>query len=119
MRLKPEIYRRYTIMNYRYMRIVVFFDLPTTSSEDLREYNRFRKYLIKSGFIMMQESVYTKIVLNNTVGDAVKAGIRKNKAKKGLIQMLTVTEKQFEKMEYVCGNKKSDVIDSDEKLVIL
>ena len=75
-------------------------------------------YLLYIPFLIFS-FVYTKIVLNNTVGDAVKAGIRKNKAKKGLVQMLTVTEKQFEKMEYVCGNKKSDVIDSDEKLVIL
>lgn len=39
------------------MRVIVFFDLPVTSVTERREYARFRKYLIKSGFLMMQESV--------------------------------------------------------------
>ena len=101
------------------MRLIVFFDLPTVTSEDVREYNRFRKYLIKSGFVMMQESIYTKIVLNNTVSEMLKSGIRKNKPKKGLVQILVVTEKQFQKIEYVCGERQSTVIDSDDRLVIL
>lgn len=101
------------------MRLIVFFDLPMVTSEDVREYNRFRKYLIKSGFVMMQESIYTKIVLNNTVSEALKSSIRKNKPKKGLVQILVVTEKQFQKIEYVCGERQSTVIDSDDRLVIL
>ena len=43
-------------MTYRYMRVIVMFDLPVTTSENIREYTRFRKYLLKSGFIMMQQS---------------------------------------------------------------
>ena len=46
------------------MRIIVFFDLPTTSAIDLKNYRNFRKFLIKEGFMMMQESVYTKITKN-------------------------------------------------------
>ena len=38
-------------MSYRYMRILVFFDLPTKTSKERNEYTRFRKYLIKSGFL--------------------------------------------------------------------
>ena len=38
-------------MSYRYMRILVFFDLPVTTAEDRRVYQSFRKYLIKNGFI--------------------------------------------------------------------
>ena len=44
------------------MRIIVFFDLPTETNEDKRAYRHFRKALIKDGFIMMQESVYTKLL---------------------------------------------------------
>ena len=54
-------------MSYRFMRMLIFFDLPVETPQQKREYTKFRKYLIKSGFMMMQESVYCKIVLNQTV----------------------------------------------------
>lgn len=101
------------------MRIIVFFDLPVVTNENKREYIRFRKYLIKSGFIMMQESVYCKMVLNQTAVTTMVNSIRKNKPEQGLVQILTITEKQFSKMEYITGECKSDVLQSDERLVIL
>ena len=51
------------------MRVIVFFDLPTQTLEDKREYRKFRKFLIKKGFLMMQESVYCRLVLNQTVAN--------------------------------------------------
>lgn len=66
-------------MTYRYMRVIVMFDLPVTTSENIREYTRFRKYLLKSGFIMMQQSVYSKLALNASIGDSILNGLRKNK----------------------------------------
>lgn len=106
-------------MSYRYMRILVMFDLPTLTANDKKEYIRFRKYLIKSGFLMLQESVYCKLTLNTTVADAVVNNVRNNKPADGLVQMLTVTEKQFSKMEIVVGTVRSTVLDTDERLVIL
>ena len=44
-------------MSYRFMRVFVFFDLPVAGLENRRNYTKFRKFLIKNGFIMMQESV--------------------------------------------------------------
>ncbi len=106
-------------MSYRFMRIIVFFDLPTETAADRREYRTFRKLLIKNGFVMMQESVYCRMVLNGSVQKSVFDVIRKNKPKKGIVQMLTVTEKQFASMAYITGVSKTDVIDTDERLVIL
>lgn len=45
--------------------------------------------------------------------------VKNNKPKDGLVQLLVVTEKQFAKMEYICGERTSSIIDSDDKLVIL
>lgn len=45
------------------MRVMVFFDLPTETPADRREYGRFRRFLVKSGFLMLQESVYCKLAL--------------------------------------------------------
>ncbi len=38
------------------MRVVVFFDLPTETAEERRDYRRFRAALLKNGFFMMQEN---------------------------------------------------------------
>lgn len=106
-------------MSYRFMRMFIFFDLPVITTENRRNYARFRKFLIKNGFIMMQESVYCKMVINQTASNTVMSNIKSNKPPDGLVQMLNVTEKQFEKMEFITGSFKSDIVDSDERLVIL
>ena len=46
------------------MRMIVFFDLPTETALDRRNYRRFRKLLTQNGFLMLQESVYCKLLLN-------------------------------------------------------
>ncbi|MDD6260364.1 MAG: CRISPR-associated endonuclease Cas2 [Clostridiales bacterium] len=101
------------------MRMIVFFDLPTESEADRREYRKFRRMLVKNGFIMMQESVYCRMVLNATVQKSVTDVIRREKPPEGIVQLLTVTEKQFAGMTYITGSYKTDVLDSDERVVIL
>lgn len=106
-------------MSYGYMRIMVLFDLPVFTEKQRKEYREFRKYLLKAGFFMLQESVYCKLVQNSGIADIVQENIRKNKPGEGLVQVLRVTEKQYSKMEYIVGENTSNVLDSDEKLVIL
>ena len=106
-------------MSYRYMRILVMFDLPVATESDRREYRLFRKYLIKNGFLMLQESIYCKIAQNSTVADGLIEKIRKNKPPQGLVQVLKITEKQYSRMEYIVGESKSEVLDNDERLIIL
>lgn len=101
------------------MRIFVFFDLPMDSLEEKREYRKFRKALIKNGFIMMQESVYCKLMTTPSVENSVKNMIQMNKPSKGVVQTLVVTEKQFVRMEYVVGENKSDIIDNEDRVIIL
>lgn len=101
------------------MRIIVFFDLPTETLENRREYSRFRKFLIKSGFMMMQESVYCKLALNQTVVSSITESLRRNKPTQGLVQLLVITEKQFSKMEFITGTSTGDIITSDERFIEL
>lgn len=101
------------------MRILVMFDLPVITSAERKEYAKFRKYLIKSGFLMMQESVYCKLSPNSTLADAAIENVRKNKPEKGLVQVLKVTEKQYAKMEYIVGEGRTEVLSSDDRLVVL
>jgi len=106
-------------MSFRYMRVIVMFDLPVGTSAERREYSVFRKYLIKSGFCMMQESIYCKMAVNSTMADTIVNNIRKNKPKYGLVQVLRITEKQFASMEFIVGQSKMDVLDTTERIVIL
>lgn len=101
------------------MRVIVMFDLPVVTSQERRDYTQFRKFLLKSGFLMMQESIYCKLVQNSTAADSITENIRKNKPSKGLVQVMKVTEKQYSKIEYIVGENQSEVLDSDERLIIL
>ena len=106
-------------MSYRFMRVMVFFDLPVETRPQRREYARFRRFLVKTGFLMMQESVYCKLAQNSTMADAIVENIRKNKPADGLVQVLKITEKQFGKMEFIVGTKKREILDTDERVVII
>lgn len=106
-------------MSFRFMRILVFFDLPTETTENLKEYRKFRKYLITNGFMMLQESVYIKMVLNSTSGKLIIKSLEVNKPSDGSVIILQVTENQFQNMVYLLGNKNEKYIDSTERIVIL
>ena len=101
------------------MRVLVFFDLPVVTGEQRREYTKFRKFLLKSGFLMLQESVYCKLALNGTAVNGIVDNVHKNSPPEWLVQLLTVTEKQYSKMDFIVGEIKSEVLNSDERLVIL
>ena len=106
-------------MSFRYMRILVFFDLPMETAKDKRMYSKFRKFLVNEGFIMMQKSVYTKLALNNSIVNSIKDKININKPSKGIVQLLVITEKQFSGIEYITGKKDSNVLDNTERMIIL
>ncbi len=101
------------------MRVIVFFDLPTVTASDKRNYRKFRKFLIKDGFMMIQESVYAKLALNSTQVSQIINEVKKSRPESGCVQILSVTEKQFSKMEFISGKCNSNVVDTDERLLIL
>ena len=70
------------------MRVMVMFDLPTETAADRRAYRKFRKGLIRHGFMMLQESIYVKLALNATVQNSVMEAVRRMKPERGNIQML-------------------------------
>jgi len=101
------------------MRTIVFFDLPNIYAKDKRNYLKFRKYLINEGFIMMQESVYSKIILNSQQSELLTERLKKNAPKKGLIQVLTITEKQYSEIEYIIGESNTKIVNSEDRLIVL
>lgn len=103
----------------RYMRVIVFFDLPSVTKADKKEYLNFRKFLINAGFQMMQESVYIKLTLNTTSADVVIKQIKSNKPKRGLVQAMIITEKQYSRIENIVGEVEKEVLDTGDRLVVI
>ena len=102
------------------MRLLVFFDLPVETATQRRNYRLFRKHLVKEGYLMLQESVYAKLVTNDGAAGAAVMRLRKHRPPEGLVQVLKVTEKQFATMDYIVGNRRAyDEVDTMEEFVIL
>lgn len=95
------------------------FDLPTLTVAEQRDYRQFRRFLIKNGFIMMQESIYTKLVINPIVAKQYRKLVAKAVPQKGLVQMLTITEKQFSDMELLLDSVQTKYLDNDDRFIIL
>lgn len=104
-------------MNSRFMRMVIFFDLPTTTHKSLVEYQHFRKFLIKNGFIMLQESIYSKLVINRSSLMLIKKKVKDNLPTSGNIQLLEITEKQFASIEYLRGEAQKKIVCSEERVI--
>lgn len=49
----------------RFMRMLVFFDLPVQTKKQRREATAFRNFLIKDGYHMLQYSVYARVCNGN------------------------------------------------------
>ena len=101
------------------MRTIIFFDLPNVYTNDKRNYTKFRRFLINEGFIMMQESVYSKLMMNSQQIQLLIQRIKRNAPKKGIIQVLNVTENQYAQIEYIIGSNNTKILDNEERLVII
>ncbi|MFR8248907.1 MAG: CRISPR-associated endonuclease Cas2 [Lachnospiraceae bacterium] len=101
------------------MRVMVFFDLPVITSANRKDYRDFHTYLIKSGFLMMQESVYCKLAQNSTMAESIIENIKKNKPADGLVQVLEDNRKAIWENGIYRWYEKSEILDSDERVVII
>ena len=102
------------------MRLVLFFDLPVATAKQRKGYRIFRKFLLKDGFLPLQESVYAKLVVNDAAAGSAIARVRKNRPPEGLVQILRVTESQFATMDYIMGDRPAyEEVDTMEELLIL
>ena len=103
----------------RYMRVLLFFDLPVETETQRRNYRLFRKHLIKDGFIMLQNSVYAKMALNSSAAKMIRDRVDRVKPPVGIIQILIVTENQFASMEYILGQSDTTIVNSTDRLISL
>ncbi len=88
----------------RAMRLIVFFDLPTRSKLDRKNYSRFRKVLINHGFCMLQFSVYVRITRNHDDLEKYVHIVENNRPQKGDVRCLKITEKQYAGIKLIIGS---------------
>jgi CRISPR-associated protein Cas2 len=91
------------ISGYRCMWIVAMFDLPVDTKEARRAYAQFRKALIKDGFARMQFSVYIRHCASEENGDVHVQRVQNALPPDGEVRILTITDKQFERMRVFWG----------------
>lgn len=87
----------------RFMRVIVMFDLPVVEVEDRKAANRFRHDLISEGFIMMQYSVYYRIINGLDMAAKYEKRLEGYLPEKGQVRSLILTEKQFAHMKVLVG----------------
>jgi len=84
---------------YRIMWVFVFFDLPTDTKKDRREYALFRKCLMKDGFAMFQYSIYTRHCNSRENADVHIKRVKSFLPAKGEVVIFFLTDKQFGMIE--------------------
>lgn len=87
------------------MRLFVMFDLPITTKNDQKNYNKFRCLLLNQGFYMIQFSIYAKLCANHDEVIKTNNIIENHLPPKGNIRCLMVTEKQYEMMKIMIGSQ--------------
>ncbi|MBN1183792.1 MAG: CRISPR-associated endonuclease Cas2 [Bacteroidales bacterium] len=104
------------IYQYRVMWVFVFFDLPTETKKDRRNYTKFRKSLLKNGFTMLQYSIYTRHSSSRENAAIHMCRVKAILPKKGEIILFSLTDKQYGMMEFYRGDSKARNPDVPQQL---
>lgn len=104
----------------RFMRMIVFFDLPVKEKAEQKAASKFRNFLIKDGYLMVQFSVYSRVCAGYDAVRTHEMRLKRNLPPNGSVRLLTITEKQYESMSILLGEyKQSDLPVSYEQLTLL
>ena len=101
---------------YRIMWILVFFDLPTETKKDRKNYTVFRKKIMGNGFGMFQFSMYIRHCPSKENADVHIKRVKQILPPKGHIGIMCVTDKQFGMMEIFRGKEQIDSPEPSQQL---
>ena len=106
------------ISDIKAMWLLAMFDLPTVTKEEKREYTRFRKYLLKEGFIQLQFSVYAKFCASRENAAKYYRYIETAVPPQGHVRLLMITDKQFGEMVSLYGKTVQEIEKKPEQLLL-
>lgn len=95
------------------------FDLPVVSDSDRKQATKFRNFLLKDGYDMLQFSVYTRICPNSDAAKKHAQRLILNTPKKGSVRVLSLTNKQFADAIIATGEKKPQEKKINESQLLL
>ena len=96
-------------------------DLPNQiilQSDKRKQYSQFRKNLIKSGFIMVQFSVYARTVRNNDDAKKYSKIVKSILPPSGSVRLLIITDRQYDSMGILIGEKYAEENYLDKRDII-
>lgn len=82
------------------------FDLPVDTKAARTAYAQFRKALLKDGFTRMQFSVYIRHCASEENADVHTQRVQGALPDDGEVRVLTITDKQFERMRVFWGKRR-------------
>ena len=100
--MRPEL------SGYRIMWMLVMFDLPVGTKKERKAAGLFRKHLHNLGFEMAQFSIYYRVMGSKEVAERYLRQIEEKVPVDGSVNILTVTDKQYENMVCFTGKEKSE-----------
>ena len=101
---------------YRFMWMLVMFDLPVVTRRQRKRATKFRNDLLDLGFQMAQYSVYMKFCGQRDAADALAGRVERRVPAQGRVSILIVTDKQYGRMRvFNGGTKRLDDPDATER----
>ena len=85
------------------MRMMVFFDLPVKTKLQRSVAARFRTFLLKDGYHMIQYSLYARVCNGMDAVEKHEKRLRAQLPQNGSVRLLVVTEKQYESIRILVG----------------
>ncbi len=99
--------RELVLSGYRGMWIFAMFDLPVGTKKERMKSTQFRNLLLKEGFSMIQYSVYARYCTSEESAKAFRDRLRKQIPSSGHVRLLSVTDRQFGKMDVYYGKTET------------
>ncbi len=84
------------------------FDLPVVEKSDRKAATQFRNFLLDQGFAMAQYSVYYRMVSGKDSGWTMEKRISQNLPEYGSVQIVAITDKQYENIKLFKGKRSED-----------
>lgn len=92
------------------MRLFVLLN-PTNKRGTKTEYTKFRKYLLDQGFILFQNEIYMRVTADKKSNNKYIRSLTEHSPSTGIIRVIEMTEKQYNSIYYLVGNKNLQEIE--------
>jgi len=100
------------------MWMMVLFDLPVIEKKERKDASDFRNFLLDCGFSMIQFSIYIKVLSSPDACTKYYKIIEQHLPVKGKVDVLTITDKQYENIRSFSGNTRSKKKNESKQLLM-